>query len=99
MSGGPDNQAMAAKVHIVDAAHIKKHHMKKQELEPHRISDNSNITPPADRMNQINEQSENSSSNDNKDDRNPKQKTPKGKQNNYTQEVRRENDNIPESKK
>jgi len=55
---------MAAKVHIVDAAHIKKHHVKKQEVEPHRISDNSNITPPADRMNQINEQSENSSSND-----------------------------------
>lgn len=95
MSSMPDNQAMGAKVHIVDAAHIKKQQVKKPEVEPHRISDNSNITPPADRMNQINERSENSSSNDG----NPKQKTPKGKQNNYTQEVRRENDNMHESKK
>ena len=83
---------------MVDGAHIKKHHahnVKKQELEPQRISDNSNITPPADGMNPINERSENSSSNEG----NSKQKTPKSKQNNYTQEVRRENDNLHESKK
>jgi len=80
---------------MVDGAHIKKHHVKKQEIEAQRISDNSGITPAVDRMNQINERSENSSSNDG----NQKQKTPKGKQNSHTQEVRRENDPMHEIKK
>jgi hypothetical protein len=46
------------KVQMVDGSHIKKNFAKTKELEVHKVSDNSNVTPPLDGMNQINEEDE-----------------------------------------
>lgn len=79
---------------MVTGSHIKKNHEVKKEVERPRISDNSNVTPPAaNRMNQIEEESEDPSETDG----DKKAKSP-NKQN-FTQEVRRENENMHENKK
>jgi hypothetical protein len=79
---------------MVSGAHIKKNHVVKQEVEHPRVSDNSNVTSPAaNRMNQIEEESEDPSDTDGD------KKTKSPNKQNFTQEVRRENENMHENKK